>query len=81
MSKHSKNKKKLFTKDQERFWDNTNKELMKEIRGDRLKNDTITLKIEKKAHDKLKQKSKQMDVPKSFIIQELIYNFIGYESK
>ena len=77
MSKHSKNKKKLFTKDQERFWDNTNKELMKEIREERLKNETVTFKLEKKVHEKLKKKSKQMDVPKSFIIQELIKIFLN----
>lgn len=42
----------------------------------KLKDSTLSLKIESELHNRLIQKSEIMEVPKSFIVQELIKNFL-----
>jgi hypothetical protein len=54
-----------------------NKEHLKKVlKETSIKNDIISFKIEREIHDKLIRSANKMNVSKSFIIQELIKEFL-----
>ncbi len=73
MSKQSKNKMKL----PEQIGKGINQEHLSKVLEARKKNSTISFKIENHINSKLNAKALKMEVPKSFIIQELIKNFLN----